>query len=221
MNIDLDIERNERCGFPEFVYGEGKTLQELIAIIEKLIDTKQNVLATRINLELGNQLLKKFPQAEFDELSKVFFIQSNEQSSLIGNVVIITAGTTDSSVANEALYTLKACSCNASIIFDSGVAGIHRLINNLPKLNNTDAVIVVAGMEGALPSVVGGLVSVPVIAVPTSVGYGTAFNGVTALLSMLNSCANGITVCNINNGFGAACAAARIINSKYSIKNHI
>ena len=221
MNVDLDIERDARCGFPEFVYGDGKTLQELTVIFEKLINAEQNVLATRINIELGNELLKKFPQADFDELSKALFIQSSKQNTLIGNVIIITAGTTDSSVANEALYTLKACSCNASIIFDSGVAGIHRLIKNLPKLNNADVVIVVAGMEGALPSVVGGLVGIPVIAVPTSVGYGTAFNGVTALLSMLNSCANGITVCNIDNGFGAACAAARIVNSKYSTKNRI
>ena len=221
MNVDLDIEREERCGFPEFVYGEGKTFQELILIFDKLLKVKQNVLATRINLKLGNKLLEKYPQAEFDEISKVFFIQATEPNSLVGNVIIITAGTTDSAVANEALYTLKACSCNASVIYDSGVAGIHRLIKNAPKLNDADVVIVVAGMEGALPSVVGGLVGIPVIAVPTSVGYGTAFNGVTALLSMLNSCANGITVCNIDNGFGAACAAARIVNSKYSTENRI
>jgi NCAIR mutase (PurE)-related protein len=185
MNIDLDIERNDRCGFPEFIYGDGKKFQELIVIFEKLINAGQNVLATKISSKLGAELLDKFPEGVFDELAKIFFIQVNKKNIPKGNVTIITAGTTDSAVALEAMYTLQACNCKVKIIADSGVAGIHRLIKNLPKINNADVIIVVAGMEGALPSVVGGFVSCPVIAVPTSVGYGTAFGGVTALLYLV------------------------------------
>ena len=212
--INLDHSRDERCGFPEFIFGERKTLDQLQKITRNMSDAGKPVLITRISADFAEMLLLDYPSAVYDKTAGIFFLKTGSEVDLKGMAVIVTAGTTDLPVALEAKYTLEACGCDTELVADSGVAGIHRLLTQLPSLKNADAVIVVAGMEGALPSVVGGLVSCPVIAVPTSVGYGTAFGGLTAMFAMMNSCANGITVTNIDNGFGAGCAAARIINSK-------
>lgn len=208
----IDHSRKSRCGFPEFIFGKGKTFRQLTAIIRELHKRKQAVLVTRLASETGKKLSKKFSNAEYDKTAGTLIIRNNVPPK--GLVLIITAGTTDMPVALEAKYTLEACGCVAELITDSGVAGIHRLLSELPSMRKADVIIAVAGMEGALPSVTAGLVSCPVIAVPTSVGYGTSLGGLTAMFAMLNSCANGVTVVNIDNGFGAACAAARIINMK-------
>jgi pyridinium-3,5-biscarboxylic acid mononucleotide synthase len=207
----IDHDRKSRCGFPEFIYGESKTIEQLNKIIPTLIKKQSPVLVTRLDADKGKALEKKFPQGEFDELARVFIIR--QKSKKHGNVVVLTAGTSDLNVALEAKYTLESCDVGATMINDVGVAGLHRLLGEIESFKKADAIIVVAGMEGALPSVVGGLVSCPVIAVPTSVGYGAAMGGVAALLGMLNSCASGVTVVNIDNGFGAACAATRIIQN--------
>lgn len=207
----IDHGRKNRCGFPEFIYGAGKSIEQIIAIIPALIKKNSPVLVTRIDRIKGRELKAEFPQGEFDELAGVFRIQGEIEKK--GKVIVLTAGTSDLKVALEAKYTLEACGIGADLKSDVGVAGLHRLLGEIKHLKTADVIIVVAGMEGALPSVVGGLVSCPVIAVPTSVGYGAALEGMTALFGMLNSCASGLTVVNIDNGFGAACAAARIINN--------
>ena len=212
--IHLDHSRNERCGFPEFIFGERKTLEQLQNITRNMCETGKTVLITRLSANFAESLLKEFPDAVYDKTAGIFFLKSEKDRELKGKAIIVTAGTTDLPVAREAKYTLEACCCGTELVADSGVAGIHRLLTQMPSLKKADVVIVVAGMEGALPSVVGGLVPCPVIAVPTSVGYGTALGGLTAMFAMMNSCANGVTVTNIDNGFGAGCAAARIINSK-------
>ncbi|MDD5728140.1 MAG: nickel pincer cofactor biosynthesis protein LarB [Victivallales bacterium] len=212
----IDHGRRERCGFPEFIYGAGKTVAQMSAIIRELIAGNSPVLVTRLDAGKGKALAAEFPEGEFDELAGVFRL--NGEGGKRGKVLILTAGTSDLKVALEARYTLEACGIGAEVKSDVGVAGLHRLLSEVGNLKNADVIIVIAGMEGALPSVVGGLVSCPVIAVPASVGYGAALNGFAALLGMLNSCAGGLTVVNIDNGFGAACAAARIINSAYAHK---
>ena len=210
----LDRYRGTRCGFPEFIYGAGKTLEELLKIIPELYQSNVNVLATRVNHDSGKVLAKTFPDAVYDQRSGSFlYMQKNP--ALRGKVVIAAAGTSDLAAAKEAFYTLQACNINAELIVDVGVAALQRLLKVLPELKSADAVIAAAGMEGALPSVIAGLVKVPVIALPTSVGYGANLQGLTPMLAMLNSCASGVTVVNIDNGFGAACAAARIVNGKY------
>ena len=211
---NLDHSRKERCGFPEFIFGEGKTSEQLKAIAHEIADKNQPVLITRISANSAELLLKDFPEAEYDKTGNTFLMLPEHFKADKGNTLIITAGTTDLPVALEAKQTLTACGCRVKLAADSGVAGIHRVVSNISLLQQADVIIVVAGMEGALPSVVGGLVSCPVIALPTSVGYGTSLGGLTAMFSMLNSCASGVTVMNIDNGFGAGCAAARIINSK-------
>ena len=188
-----------------------RPIEQLNKIIPALIKKQSPVLVTRLDANKGKTLQKKFPQGKFDELAQVFVIR--QKTKKYGNVVVLTAGTSDLNVALEAKYTLESCDVGAIMINDVGVAGLHRLLGEVESFKKADAIIVVAGMEGALPSVVGGLVSCPVIAVPTSVGYGAAMGGIAALLGMLNSCASGVTVVNIDNGFGAACAAARIIQN--------
>ena len=214
--IDLDISRKQRCGFPEFVFGEGKTLGQLRKIVKRLSESGENVLVTRISSDHGESLASEFPDATHDLDARVFLLLKNPPEPRRGLVVIAAAGTTDLPVAMEAKFTLDACSCNNELLSDCGVAGLARLLSRTTLLRRADTVIAIAGMEGALPSVIGGLVSCPVIAVPTSVGYGLSTGGIPALLSMLASCASGITVTNIDNGFGAACAAARIINSYHN-----
>lgn len=210
----LDHSRSERCGFPEFIYGAGKTFEEIAAIIPRLRAKSVNILVTRVTPETGARLQETFPEGKWDERGRTFLWLAPDRT-LRGNVAVVAAGTSDLPAALEAQAALTACDCGSELIVDVGVAAIHRLFRELDRLSRADVIIASAGMEGALPSVIAGLVKVPVIAVPTSVGYGASLNGMTALLAMLNSCASGVTVVNIDNGFGAATAAARIINSKF------
>lgn len=209
--IFLDSYRQERCGFPEFIYGEGKTFAQLEKIVCELCGKNTNVLITRLDKETGEKLVKKFPQGKYRSAPRLFEIENNIQKKK-GTVSVVCAGTSDIPVAEEALFTLKISGVKTNYISDVGVAGIHRLFDSMDKIKASDIVIVAAGMEGALPSVVAGMIPSPVIAVPTSIGYGASFEGLAALLSMLNSCASGMTVVNIDNGFGAACAAIRMLN---------
>ncbi len=169
---------------------------------------------TRLSEEVYDKLRSDFPNAFYDKQAKTFILKvDGKTEEKYGKIAVVTAGTSDIPVALEAKYTAELCGCGVETVFDVGVAGIHRLLSNIDKIRSSDAIVCVAGMEGALPSVVAGLVSCPVIAVPTSVGYGASLKGMTAMFAMLNSCANGVLVVNIDNGFGAGCAAARVINS--------
>ena len=202
--VQLDIDRRRRCGFPEVVYGEGKTLESLQRVFLTMVERGIDVLATRISPEQAEVLLQKFPQGQYNPVGRTFRIplpEGSQSREPAGRVTIVTAGTTDLPVAEEARETVEWTGAQVRMIQDVGVAGPHRLQANLHLLEDADAVVVVAGMEGALPSVVGGYVSCPVIGVPTSVGYGASFRGVAALLSMLNSCAANVTVVNIDAGF--------------------
>ena len=208
---ELDLDREARCGFPEFIYGEGKTTEQLLGIMRRLHESGKTVLVTRVNPEAVPALLSAFPEAEHDALaSTVRIIRPMPKKR--GRVCVICAGTSDLPVAREAFLTVESCGYECDLIPDCGIAGLHRLISKLERLRSADVVIAAAGMEGALPSVTAGLLSCPVIAVPTRVGYGASLGGITALLAMLNSCASGMTVVNIDNGFGAACAAIRILS---------
>ena len=206
----VDLDRERRGGFPEVVYCEGKTTEQAVEIIKVLWERSLgNVLATRCSSEIAEEVKKVIPQAEYHPLAKVLSIYKNEKEGK-GNIAVVSAGTSDLPVAEEAALTAEIMGNHVSRIFDVGVAGLHRLLAHKEILEQARVLIVVAGMDGALPSVVGGLIKKPLIAVPTDIGYGASFGGLAALLAMLNSCAAGITVVNINNGFGAACAAARI-----------
>ena len=207
----IDHSRKFRCGFPEFIYGEGKTPEQIVKIIGEISKRKQAVLVTRLSQESASVILKKISGSIYDNMARVLVLFPHRMKKR-GKVLIVTAGTVDMPVALEAKLTAEACGCGTELIPDIGVAGLHRTISCVGKLKKADVIIAVAGMEGALPSVIGGLVSCPVIAVPTSAGYGTSLGGLTAMFAMLNSCASGVLVTNINNGFGAGCAAARIIN---------
>lgn len=206
----IDLDRERRGGFPEVVYCEGKTTEQAVEIIRVLWERSEgNVLATRCSAEIAAAVKKDIPQAEYHELAKVLSIYKKEKEGK-GNIAVLSAGTSDLPVAEEAALTAEIMGNHVSRIYDVGVAGIHRLLSHRDLLEEARVLIVVAGMDGALPSVVGGLIKKPLIAVPTDVGYGANFGGLSALLSMLNSCAAGVTVVNINNGFGAGCAASRI-----------
>lgn len=207
----LDPERLQRQGFPEIVYGQGKTPQQVIDNMRALAAANGAAFGTRLAAEHAATVLAALPEARYDSMSRTLSIQAlpaREGSP----VAVVCAGTSDLPVAEEAAATLNFLGHRVSRHRDIGVAGIHRLLARIEEIRSASVVIVVAGMEGALPSVVGGLVAAPVIAVPTSVGYGAAFHGLAALLGMLNSCASGLTVVNIDNGFGAAMAAHRILS---------
>jgi NCAIR mutase (PurE)-related protein len=208
----IDHHRALRQGYPEVVYAPGKTPHEIVAIAERLTAQGDGFLITRADDSRRAAVVSRFPTAEANALAQtVYLAPATPAAAGQGTVLIVTAGTSDAPVAEEAAVTARAYGATVARATDVGVAGIHRLLAHGPALQSAAVVIVVAGMDGALPSVVGGLVSVPVIAVPTSVGYGANFGGLAALLSMLNSCAAGVTVVNVDNGFGAAVAAARII----------
>lgn len=208
----IDTNRKIRCGHPEVIFSEKKTTAQLKKIIESLIESgENNIIATRINLEQQEMLVKTFKNIEINSLARLCVINPDFSIKYKTKVGIITGGTSDMPVAEEAAVTLSAIGIKTEKFYDCGVAGIHRLFDKLGEIIKNDILIVIAGMEGALGSVVGGLVNCPIIAVPTSVGYGANFNGLSALLSMLNSCASGMTVVNIDNGFGAAYAAAKIV----------
>jgi len=209
----LDHDRKRRCGFAEVVYAAGKSPEQLIEIIRALLTREQGVLATRTNPEHVQAVRDAFSgdPVEVGTLGGTLIVgDPPTPSSSLPVIPIITAGTSDLPVAEEAVLTCKALGHPAVAINDVGVAGLHRLEAHLPTLRKAAVVVCIAGMEGALPSVIGGLIQAPIIAVPTSVGYGASFQGVTALLSMLTSCASGVTVVNIDNGFGAAYSACQI-----------
>ena len=213
----IDHHRALRQGFPEVVYGAGKTTEQLVAIAQRIADRGDGVLITRVAPESVAPLLEALPGAESNALARTVRVRAAQPlATARGSVLVVTAGTSDLPVAEEAAVTADAMGCVPERLTDVGVAGIHRLLGSSAVLERASVIIVVAGMDGALPSVVGGLVRVPVIAVPTSVGYGAAFGGIAPLLTMLNSCAAGVTVVNIDNGFGAAVAAARILHGSRS-----
>ena len=213
----IDHHRALRQGVPEVVLGESKTSEQIATIVQRMAAHGDNVLVTRISGDKAEILSNNHPGGAYDPEAKTFVLQQKPQEDLgRGKVLIICAGTSDLPVAKEAAVTARAFNNQVEELIDVGVAGIHRLLAHTDALREATVIIVVAGMEGALPSVVGGLVDVPVIAVPTSVGYGASFNGIAALLGMLNSCAGGVTVVNIDNGFGAAFAATRINRKKSS-----
>jgi len=208
----VDHHRALRTGHPEVIFCQGKTSAQIVTIAERLADHQSQVLATRIEPDAASALVSRFPQAEYDEVARTVLIAGATAPTEKGLVTIVSAGTSDLPVAREAEITARAMGARVNSIFDVGVAGIHRLLAYREQLHTAKVIVVVAGMEGALASVVGGLVDVPVIAVPTSIGYGASFNGLAPLLTMLNSCASGVTVVNIDNGFGAGYSAALINN---------
>lgn len=210
---EIDSHRPLRNGFSEVIYGEHKSVDQLREILSAVTSRNLNVLATRVNPEKAAVLGKGFENLKYDETSRTFSVITNKMISLEGNMAICCAGTADISVAEEAYQTAIFFGVEPRRYYDIGVAGLHRLVGKSEELKKSDVIIVIAGMEGALPSVVGGMFSQPIIAVPTSVGYGTNFSGITALMSMLNSCAEGVVVTNIDNGFGAACSAIRILQT--------
>ncbi len=205
----VDHHRHLRQGFPEVIYCPGKTTPQIIQIISQMNKHKENILATRAEKPVFLAVKKKFKKAQYNELARCIVIRQ-EKSARKKGILIITAGTADLPVAEEAKVTCELLGHDPDTLFDVGVAGVHRLLMETGKLAKSRVIIVVAGMEGALPSVVGGLVDKPVIAVPTSIGYGAAFGGVSALLAMLNSCAPNVTVVNIDDGFGAGVVASLI-----------
>lgn len=219
-NIDyakIDHHRTLRKGLPEVIYGENKSAKQIIGIIDELKNYKTNILVTRLNTKKASKILLKFPEGKYNKIGRVFrYDNSIIENYKNGKILLITAGTSDLYVAAECAETLKSFGFKSKKIFDVGVAGLHRLLNYTGMIQKADIIIVFAGMEGALPSVVGGLSDSPVIAVPTSVGYGSSLKGITALLGMLNSCASNIAVVNIDNGFGAAYLASVICNKIYS-----
>ena len=206
----LDHHRALRVGFAEVVFGEGKTVSQIVDICEHLAEREGGFLATRLSEAARQAVTSRFPGAVVNEAGRVAHLGAGEPSPALGTVLIAAAGTADLPVAEEAAECARALGNPVTRLYDVGVAGLHRLLQESETLRSASVLIVVAGMEGALPSVIGGLVPVPVIAVPTSIGYGASFGGLAALLAMLNSCAAGVTVVNIDNGFGAACAASRI-----------
>jgi hypothetical protein len=206
----VDHHRAIRKGFPEVIFGQGKTPAQIAAISQALLQQSDRLLVTRAVPQAFAAVEAVIPEALYDETARTIVVDRRTERQLAPGVLIVCAGTADLPVACEAAITAEIMDCEVERVFDVGVAGLHRLLAQLPALYKARVVVVVAGMEGALPSVVGGLVQVPVIAVPTSVGYGASFDGLAALLAMLNSCATGIGVVNIDNGFGAGYLAALI-----------
>jgi len=206
----VDTHRALRKGFPEVIFGSGKTPEQVVEIASAILDREKQLLVTRITLDHAVKLAGRFPQATHHERARCVTISKEPPTKRPGTIAVVCAGTSDIPVAEEAVVTAEIMGNNVERIYDVGVAGLHRLLRKLDSIQKANVVIVVAGMEGALPSVVAGLVSRPLIAVPTSIGYGANFGGLAALLGMLNSCGSGVTVVNIDNGFGAAYAASQI-----------
>ncbi|WZO97598.1 nickel pincer cofactor biosynthesis protein LarB [Isosphaeraceae bacterium EP7] len=207
----VDLQRKMRCGSPEVIFGQGKTPEQIVGILKTLVRHGSGGLVTRLAPEAAALLVREFPEGEYNELGRTFRVLSPEHPGpKLGRVCVVTAGTADLPVAEEARVAAETWNCDVQLIADIGVAGIHRLFNRLKDFSGADALVVVAGMEGALPSVVGGLVDCPVIAVPTSVGYGAHFQGLAALLGMLNSCSSNVVVTNIDGGFNGGHVAGLI-----------
>lgn len=210
----VDHARHARQGFPEVIFGQGKTKEQIVGIFEKLIAKSPNVLVTRTTEEVYGEIRNVYTDAEWHADARIIRVLRDKTELGTGEIAIVTAGTSDIPVAEEAALTAEAMGNRVKRIWDAGVAGIHRILSEREMLQKSRVVVVAAGMEGALPSVVGGLVKVPVIAVPTSIGYGASLNGIAALLGMLNSCSSNVTVVNIDNGFGAGFVAS-LINRKF------
>jgi len=206
----IDTHRKLRKGFPETVFCKGKKIAQIIAIIENMNKENHNILATKANEKIFKAVKKKIPQAEYNNDAKMIVIRKEKIKPKKGKILIITAGTSDIPVAEEAVVTAELMGNKVEKVYDVGVAGLHRLFDIKEKIFNANVIIVIAGMEGALASIVGGLTSKPVIAVPTSVGYGASFKGIAPLLTMMNCCAEGVVVVNIDNGFGAGYFASLI-----------
>ena len=207
----IDHHRPLRKGFPEVIFGEAKDAEQVIKIMERMLEVEETILVTRVDEEKAQTVLRRFPQATYHPRARTITIQANEaEADGKGIILVISAGTSDIPVAEEAVETAQIMGNRVETLYDVGVSGVHRLLHYREQLMEANVLIVVAGMEGALPSVVGGLVARPVIAVPTSVGYGTAFGGLAPLLAMLNSCASNVAVVNIDNGFGAGYIASLI-----------
>jgi NCAIR mutase (PurE)-related protein len=217
----IDHHRHIRTGFPEVIWGPGKTPEQIIQIIHSLRQSSPIVMATRIESEMAQQLLEQVPNLVYYPVARICALKLSELLIQQGMISILTAGTADIPVAEEAAITAELCGFEVKRLWDVGVAGIHRLLSHRDLIINSDVLIVVAGMEGALPSVVAGMVECPVVAVPTSIGYGVSFGGVAPLLTMLNSCATGIAVVNIDNGFGAAILAGKILRTAARLKERL
>ncbi len=214
----VDLHRRERCGFPEVIFCEGKACAWIEGVVRKLSEAGQNCLATRVSAKQAEHLARAFPSGQQDQLARTFWLPAGPLEPAAGQIVVITAGTSDLPVAQEAVVTARSLGCEVSLLADVGVAGIHRLLRHRTQFSSADAIVVVAGMDGALPSVVGGLVDCPVVAVPTSIGYGAAFGGLAPLLAMLNSCAAGVVVVNIDSGFKGGYVAALIARGVWKRK---
>lgn len=214
----LDTHRALRRGFPETVYGAGKSIEQIVSIVTGLHDAKQTALVTRVGPEVHAAVQVLHPKAEYHETARVLVLRSGSARKGRPGVVVMTAGTTDIGVAEEAALTAELMGERVRRIYDVGIAGLHRLLSHRDALTKANVIVAVAGMEGALPSVVAGLVACPVVAVPTSVGYGAGAGGYAALLTMLNSCAPGVAVVNIDNGHGAGCLASQINRRCRSVK---
>jgi len=206
----IDTDRLRRTGMPEIIYAQGKTIGQVAGIAERMYSKGIDILATKASAEIFEGVVKVVPDAIYNSLAKTITFKHKLQPMHKGYIAVVAAGTSDLPVAEEAVVTARFLNNNVETIYDVGVAGIHRLFDKLEIIRNARVIIAVAGMEGALASIIGGLVDKPVIGVPTSIGYGSNFGGLSALLSMLNSCASGISVVNIDNGFGAACQASLI-----------
>jgi len=216
-----DAHRAARQGIPEVIFGPGKTGPQIVKIAESLLAHHQVVVVTKVDVTVAEQVLSLLPVGRYETTARMLIFGTEPPVEAKLTVSVVTAGTADLSVAEEAALYLSASGIYVNRVYDVGVAGIHRIFPSVEQLNQTKAVIIVAGMDGALASVLGGLLSVPIIAVPTSVGYGASFQGLSPLLAMLNSCAAGLTVVNIDNGFGAAVAALRILGSlKTTLTSH-
>ncbi len=210
----IDNHRELRTGYPEIVYCAGKSIEQIVKIFKVMSETENNVIGTRANSDMFEAVKKTTKDAVYYRDARIISVQRKKPEAPLSQVAVITAGTSDMPVAEEAAITAELLGNNVLRIYDAGVAGIHRLVDKLPEIRTCRVVIVIAGMEGALASVVGGLVDIPVIAVPTSVGYGASFGGISALLAMLTSCSTGVTVVNIDNGFGAGFSASMINRMK-------
>ncbi len=207
----IDHHRGLRRGLSEVIFGEGKEVAEILAIMERMIGQDENILVTRLSPEKAQKIEARFSECTYHHRGRTLTLMKRAaRISGRGTILVISAGTSDIPVAEEAAVTARFMGNDVNTIFDVGISGLHRILNHKERIMNASVIVVVAGMEGALPSVVGGLVDKPVIAVPTSVGYGASFGGIAALLGMLNSCAAGVTVVNIDNGFGAGYAASVI-----------
>ncbi len=210
----LDLQRRSRQGFPEVVFCEGKTDAQVLAIFGELAQVESVVLGTRVNGKLATKIKKRFPESVYHKTGRTVVLHRSSPVPRSGQIAVMTAGTADLPVAEEAKTTAEALGYAVTPVYDVGVAGLHRLLDRMEKVRAADVVIVVAGMDGVLPSIVGGLIGQPVIAVPSGIGYGTGAGGVAALMTMLNSCAAGVAVMNIDNGFGAALLAHRILGAR-------